>query len=598
MLFACIFVPDFAVEAVVRAEPELRTEAVAILDGTPPLMRVVAANEAARTAGIDIGMARMQAESKVTGLALRRRSRVLENAAHAALFDCACGFSPRVEASPLTPDTVVLDLDGLERLFGPPPQLAREIARRASAVGLEVNLALAGNIETAWLAAHGLPGLSIVPTSQERERLGTLPVDVLLSCAPGSLAQTFSAVRNSTKTLAGAAEMIETLDRWGIRRLRDLAALPETAVQQRLGDAGLRWQKLARGEGSRPLVPSEPPQKFEEAAELEHPIALLEPLAFLLNRMLEQLCARLSARAFATRQLTLQLALVPAADPDALQGTAHGDDRLHVITLRTPVPMVEPKVFLKLLQLELRVKPPGAPVERLFLSAEPLPPRFTQGGLFLPTAPEPEKLALMLARIAAVVKASTQPEGTQPETKNSGAQLCPRSDDAERVGSPEPLDTHRPDAFRMKTFSPPAPASPNPPRPATSAGAVALNGEQAEAQEAAIPRAGLRRFRPPLALEVTLRDGNPVRIKPATIDSVNLDRQIAGGNCIWAAGPWHESGDWWGPDGWSHEVWDVAVETSRPSPNEHARKAETITVLYRIYRDAIQNSWFLEAMYD
>src|SRR2546429_6635127 len=40
---------------------------------------------------------------------------------------------------------------------------------------------------------------------------------------------------------------------------------------------------------------------FEEAIELEHPLVLLEPLAFLLARMLEQLCARLSARALATQ---------------------------------------------------------------------------------------------------------------------------------------------------------------------------------------------------------------------------------------------------------------------------------------------------------
>ena len=41
---------------------------------------------------------------------------------------------------------------------------------------------------------------------------------------------------------------------------------------------------------------------FEEAFELEHPIMLLEPLAFVLNRMLEQLCARLQGRAFAAQE--------------------------------------------------------------------------------------------------------------------------------------------------------------------------------------------------------------------------------------------------------------------------------------------------------
>ncbi len=33
MPFACIYVPDFPVEAILRAEPELRSRALAILEG-------------------------------------------------------------------------------------------------------------------------------------------------------------------------------------------------------------------------------------------------------------------------------------------------------------------------------------------------------------------------------------------------------------------------------------------------------------------------------------------------------------------------------------------------------------------------------------
>ena len=37
MAYACIFVPDFFVEAIVRAEPELRSQAVAVAEGKSPL---------------------------------------------------------------------------------------------------------------------------------------------------------------------------------------------------------------------------------------------------------------------------------------------------------------------------------------------------------------------------------------------------------------------------------------------------------------------------------------------------------------------------------------------------------------------------------
>src|SRR6202050_487553 len=70
-----------------------------------------------------------------------------------------------------------------------------------------------------------------------------------------------------------------------------------------------RRSSLAAIGAARTLVPVEAPLGFEEAVELEHPIVLLEPLAFLLNRLLDQLCARLGSRALATQDLCLTLEL-------------------------------------------------------------------------------------------------------------------------------------------------------------------------------------------------------------------------------------------------------------------------------------------------
>src|SRR5438105_3442395 len=132
MPFACMFVPDFPAEAIVRAEPQLREQAVAVLDGTPPMVRVFAANEIARERGVEIGMTKLQAEvcPQVT---LRNRSLLAETAAHAALLDCAQSFSPTIEDT--AADTVIVDVSGLERLFGPVAAIERDLARRAADVG-------------------------------------------------------------------------------------------------------------------------------------------------------------------------------------------------------------------------------------------------------------------------------------------------------------------------------------------------------------------------------------------------------------------------------------------------------------------------------
>ena len=50
-MYACIFIPDFSVQAIIRFEPELRTRPVAVLTGRPPLEKVVALNESARQSG-------------------------------------------------------------------------------------------------------------------------------------------------------------------------------------------------------------------------------------------------------------------------------------------------------------------------------------------------------------------------------------------------------------------------------------------------------------------------------------------------------------------------------------------------------------------
>ena len=65
--------------------------------------------------------------------------------------------------------------------------------------------------------------------------------------------------------------------------------------------------------------------------------------------------------------------------------------------------MRDHKVFLKLLLLDTEMHPPPAGVVGVSINCEPVKPRVLQTGLFIPLAPEPEKLELMLARLAKLV---------------------------------------------------------------------------------------------------------------------------------------------------------------------------------------------------
>jgi protein ImuB len=297
-------------------------------------------------------------------------------------------FSPVVEQT--APDTVTLDASGLDRLWGFPQDVAAAMARRAAEIRVKANIALAANPDAAICAARGFPGVSIVPQGDEAKFLGPLPIS----------------------WLAPSPELLETLERWGIRRFRDLAALPPLGIAERLGPEGLRLRELARGEAERKLVPLDPPLEFEDQIELEYPVELLEPLAFLLARLLNGLAARLATRALATDELRLRLKLENRATCAR--------------TLRLPVPSLDTKAFLKLWQLDLAAHPPEAPIVHIWMGMNPVKPRAAQAGLFVPLAPEPVKLELTLARIRAIVGES-------------------------HVGSPELVDTHRPGAWGRRS---------------------------------------------------------------------------------------------------------------------------------------------------
>ena len=382
-------------------------------------------------------------------------------------LELAHAFSPRVEQ--IAADTLVVDIRGLDRLLGSPAQAARAIAGRAAALGISANIAVAANPDAAVHAARGFAGVIVIPPGEEAGVLGGLGIEVL----------------------SPAPEIEETLRRWGVRSLRELAALPAEGVVARLGPDGARLHKLASGSGDRPLFPATASPVFEESLELEYPATSHEPLLFLFGRLLQPLLARLESWGLAANELRLRLRLENQAE--------------YQRTFRLPFPMRDQKTFLKLLHLDLETHPPGAPVVAAALEARPARPRSLQHGLFVPPAPEPQKLELTLARIARLVGESN-------------------------VGAPELVDTHRPGAFRIKRFE-----------------SVSSPSRRITAQAGS--RLALRVFRPPLAAEVEAAAGRPGRITARRLR----------GTVVSAAGPWRSSGDWWTRQPWSREEWDVAL---------------------------------------
>jgi len=337
----------------------------------------------------------------------------------------AAAFAPEFELT--ASDTVVFAIDALRRMVGSPQQIAQAISARA---GSNVNIALADTVDTAILAARNCPGISVRPN------LARMPVE----------------------RLPLSEEMLDVLESWGIRTFEQLAELPEIGIAERFGDTGVYLQRLARGAVDRPLRIYRPETEYADRIEWEHPVSLLEPLLFLIARVLNEQCARLESNALATNEIRLTLELENRTE--------------HARILRLPIALNDSKPLLKLLQLDLEAHPPPAPAMALRLYLIAVPPRTVQHGIFQPLTPAPDRLELTLARIRALVG-------------------------EENAGIPELLDTHHPHPFHLVREFPYTGDSP--------------------AQK---PCQAFRFFRPPLSAQVEVQAERPRRLQSAGIAGV------------------------------------------------------------------------------
>ena len=501
-----------------------------------------------------------------------------------SLAEFAYSFSPFVEEVGV--DTVVIDVEGCGLCFGSSYELATLIAKQACAskqsggLAARVNVALAANPDAAIHAAKFFSGITFSAPGEELTCLGPLPVSAL----------EYSLVNIEDKR---AAEIFETLKLWGVRTFKEFAELPIAGVSERLGQDGVHLQQLAAGKTERHLKIRQAAPVFENSIELEHPIAQLEPLSFIFARLLNQICASLHNYALATNELRVRMKLE--------------NKSAHELKLNLPYPMRDQKVFLKLLLLDAEAHPPTAAVVAVSIDCEPVKPRVLQTGLFIPLAPEPAKLELTLARLAKLVG-------------------------LENVGSPELLDTHRPDAFRVKRFEVQERHSKVSKKHAGRLPALAANSKQQTVNSNAkfqIPDSrfqnsyaksesrtsqfeiptpkfvmGFRRFRPPLRAMVEAERGYPTEIS-----AWGKDRSVYG-KVVGLAGPWRTTGEWWRSDLWARDEWDIAVEVRGQRSEIRDQKSEGSKIkevgsqggptqtLYRIYRELRSGTWFVEGVYD
>lgn len=535
-LLFCMRVPEFAAQALTRLRPALTSAAVAVLEGDPPLEKTCAVTLQARRLGVQHGMTRTELES-FPQLTILRRSVAEERSAAQALLEMAARFTPRVEEMPRSAAyTLALDMTGTTRLLGQPHVLGQKLFRAARELGFFARVASSRNLHTAACLVRA-PGdtLIVVPPGEERERLRSLPL----------------------AALDLSAELLDTFQAWGLRTAGDLAELLPADLVARLGQQGHRLHRLACGEEDHLLVPAEAPFTLEEHISFDAPVDNLESLLFVLAPMLDQLIGRARNRALLLAGITVRLHLERSADSTDhdrnQERELQNDDPIHERTLKPALPLDDRALLLKLLQLDLQSHPAPAAIVGITVHADPGPRPGVQTGLFLPQSPEPMRLEVTLARIAALV-----------------------GDD--RVGRAVLADQHSEDSFRMERFSvtEPSQGKRSGRKPAASA--------PGPAETTPVLRTGvsLRRLRPAPMVHVTLDGGRLQAFRVASSLSMQASYKVRR-----AFGPWQRSGHWWSGEAWSREEWDVEAQASDGS-----------RLLGLLVHDLLRLQWQLEATYD
>jgi protein ImuB len=410
-------------------------------------------------------------------------------------FVIARDFSPRVERH--GESSVVLDVGGLGRLLGDPQAIGAELDRAAAGSSASLRIAIARTQTAARLLAIGCPGLCVA-AGEAAAAIAPLPIGALRAFTDDDEAESHGG--KVAAHVKATTARLDTFRRWGLTSLGDIAALPAADLFERMGQEGLALQQLARGVDRAPLVPDPGVRRFVQSMDLEWPIDSLEPLSFVLARLLDPLSSALERADRGAAALRLDLRLVDR--------TTYGR------VLPLPAAIRDAKVLRTLLLLDLESHPPPAAIDIVTIEIDPAPARIVQYSLLERAMPSPETLATLTARLGALVGES-------------------------RIGSPALLDTWRPNGFEMQRFSP------------DSGEPRAANREPRIANREYLI---IRLFRPPVAVRVTVERGRPVRVA--------IDRRgMPGGHVEQAAGPWRTSGAWWDatPMPWDRDEWDAAL---------------------------------------
>ncbi len=314
-----------------------------------------------------------------------------------------------------------------------------------------------------------------------------------------------SSSRKNQERLAQLQQIIRILHKWGIHTLGDLGKLDGEELAVRLGpEARELWQR-ATGRSARVLNLAHPRESLGESFEFEHEIETIEPLLFILRRLLQQLSVRLQTIYLVAKELTLRL------------GFANREKYQRCFKIPQPTDDVE--LLFRMLHTHLESFQSDQPIVAVALLVQPARAAQQQFGLFETALRDPNQLYETLARLTGLLG-------------------------SERVGTPVMEETHRPDVFAIQPF-------------------VWQIGHSSDSRKIRrSSRAALRRFRSRRKIVVSLNKEKPRHLESETSRGQVVDRK---GPYVLSGQWWDQQA--WSRAEWDLQLDDGAILRCHESPS-------------------------------
>ena len=227
------------------------------------------ANAIAHNEGVHVGMVVADARAIIPSLEVIDKKPGLSAKLLKGLAEWCIRYTPAVAIDP--PDGLILDATGCAHLWGGENEYLKDIITRLKSLGYTVHAAMADTIGTAWAVARFGKNDNIIQSGAQTA--------VLLSLPPSSLRLDL--------------EIVERLQKLGLRQIMDFIRIPRSSLRRRFGVPFLLRLDQATGKVQEAMHTVQPVEPYQERLPCLEPIVTATGIEIALQRMLETVCLRL-----------------------------------------------------------------------------------------------------------------------------------------------------------------------------------------------------------------------------------------------------------------------------------------------------------------